>query len=428
MTRQYTFFFLLITSLSLQAQSFVELSCGAGYSKQAYYRFSDDQTIQIKNDSWDIAFTANGLQDAGIFINESSASSFTDPQPEVELYLAPTTDFNDPILPGAFIDRRYNDEKTWLYGGLNADRNPANPFDYGWGIYMPMSNKVVGQRVFVIKLRNGNYRKLSIDSLVVNTYYFRSANLDGSDEQTFSINKTEHAQAGFAYFSLDLGKLLVNPPVGWDLFWGRHTTPLDDMQGGIIEYNVTGILSGPGIAVAEADSVDPLTVDFYADGYSGLLSKDPTVIGSDWKTFDFSAGWIIDPDRVFFVKTRDNHIWRMTIVDFEGISTGTMVFEKYDLGLLSALESGLQGAAAPAMGPNPARPGQEIFLNWNYETGKASLYLTDLSGRLVWNNTFMAKEGFQIGGNLPESLPAGTYFLTLQQGAQRWSQPWVVIR
>lgn len=428
MSRLYTFFSFLFVSLSLQAQSFVELSCSAGYATQAYYRFVDDQTTQINNDSWDIAFTASGFQDAGIFVNESSASSFTDPQPEVELYLAPTNDFNDIILPGAFIDRRYNDEKTWFYGGFNADRDTLNPFDFGWGQYQPASNKVIGQRVFVLKLRNGNYRKLIIDSLVVSTYYFRWANLDGTDEQSFSINKTEHTQAGFAYFSLAQGKLMENPPIGWDLFWGRHTTPLDDGQDGIIEYNVTGVLSGPGIAVAEADSVDPLTVDFYADGYAQQLSTDPTVIGSDWKYFDFATGWQIDLDRVFFVKTRDNHIWRMTIVDFEGISTGTMVFEKFDLGLLSALESNPFTENAPLMGPNPARPGQEIFMDWTESTGTTQIMMTDLNGKMVWNKSLMVQKGFQVAGYLPASLPSGTYILTIQRDGYRWSRPWIIIQ
>lgn len=428
MTRLYLFITLVSISHGLSAQGFVELSCGAGYAQQAYYRFSDDQKSYLNNDSWDIAFTAFGLQDAGIFINESTASSFTDPQPEVELFLAPTPNFNDPIDTAMLLDRRYNDEKTWFYGGFNTERDTLNPLDFGWGSYDPGSFQVLGQRVFVIKLRNGNYKKISIDSLVINTYYLRWADLDGSNEVAFSINKTEHSAAGFAYLSINQGKLVDIAPVDWDLFWGRHTTPLDDGQGGIIEYNVTGVLSGPGISVAEADNVDPLEVDFYNDGYNQLLSSDPTIIGSDWKFFDFSAGWIIDSDRVFFVKTRDNHIWQMIIVDFEGISTGNMVFDKADLGILSSLESSTSLGSAPLIGPNPSRQGQEIFMDWQSEGGQSRLSLLNLQGQVVWTQSMMLNRGFQIIGQLPDSLPAGTYILSLEQGANTWSRPWIIVR
>lgn len=421
---------LLILALSgaASAQSFVELACGANYSQQAYYRFDDDQTVKLGNGSWDILLTAVGFQDAGIFLNESSSSSFTDPQPELELWLAPTNDFNDPIDPSALTQRRYNDEKGWLYGALNAERNPANPFDYGWGAYNPATNRVTGNRLFVLKLRDGSYRKLSIDSLVISTYHLRWAKLDGSDVQTLAIDKKQHGAAGFAFVSLAEGKVLSGAPQGWDLFWGRYTTPLDDGQGGILEYNVTGVLSGPGIAVAEADSVDPLEVDFYAGGYDKLLSPDPTTIGSDWKTYDFAKGWIVDSDRVFFVRTRDQHVWRMVIVDFEGISTGNMVFEKYDLGMLSALDAHSPGALNANAGPNPALPGQELFLEWPGEAGAATVRLFDLHGSPLWQRDITLNPGFQVLGTLPADLPAGTFILQVQRGAERWSSPWVILR
>jgi len=421
---------LLILALSgaASAQSFVELACGANYAQQAYYRFDDDQTVKLGNGSWDILLTAVGFQDAGIFLNESSSSSFTDPQPELELWLAPTNDFNDPIDPSALTQRRYNDEKGWLYGALNADRNPSNPFDYGWGAYNPATNRVTGNRLFVLKLRDGSYRKLSIDSLVVSTYHLRWAKLDGSDVQTLAIDKKQHSAAGFAFVSLAEGKVLSTAPQGWDLFWGRYTTPLDDGQGGILEYNVTGVLSGPGIAVAEADSVDPLEVDFYAGGYDKLLSNDPTVIGSDWKTYDFAQGWMVDTDRVFFVRTRDQHVWRMVIVDFEGISTGNMVFEKYDLGMLASLDPGTPTAGPASAGPNPALPGQELFLEWPGEAAAATVRLFDLNGSPLWQRDITLNPGFQVLGTLPADLPAGTYLLQVQRGADRWSRPWVILR
>ena len=421
----YIFGLLLLASASLQAQAFVELACGANYANQAYYRLSDDQTTILANTSWDLAFTANGFQDAGVFINESSASSFTAPLPELEAYAAGVEFFDDFIDPVSLEDRRYNDEESWLYGALNTDRDPLNPFDFGWGLYNPMTNQVVGNKVWVLKLRNGAYKKFMIDSVVLTTYHIRWADLDGSNLQTMAINKNNHMDAGFAYLSIQNNQILANPPKDWDFFWGRHTDPLDDGAGGIIEYMVTGVLTGPGIQVAEADDVDIIEVDYVTGNYADSLSDSPKVIDHDWKYFDFSTGWNIDPDRVFFVKTRDDHVWKIIIIDFEGSSTGNMVFEKTDLGVISALQPVGPTAEALQVGPNPARPGDPLTVQWTGTSSTARFQLVDLQGRPVWSQQRDMTPGFQVLNDLPALTP-GMYILQVSQDDNRWVGQWII--
>ena len=427
MNRIYTTVIAVFIGLtSLPAQQFVELACGANYGQQAYYRFSDDGITKLANNSWDIALTTSGLQDAGVLINESTASSFTAPVPALEAYRAPVEFFTDPVDPASLVDIRFNTEESWNYGALNTDRDPANPFDYGWGTYQPTTNRVVGDKVFVLKLRDETYRKLSIDSLVGTTWYLRWADLDGSNLQTLTVNKNDHSDAGFAYISIQNGGTILNDaPQNWDLFWGRYSTPLDDGAGDTIAYNVTGVLSGPGIEVAEADGVDIFDLDFYGGNYQDSLSTDLEAIGYDWKAFDFSAGWVIDQDRAFWVKTRDQHIWQMIIIDFEGSSTGNMVFEKTDLGVLSSLTPPPAISGDLQVGPNPLPNGQPLLLSAAGVSGRSEVRLVSSLGQTVWQRSLDLQDGLQELGTLPRDL-SGTYYLQIQRNGAVWSTPLIV--
>lgn len=415
-----------ILAFNLHAQQYVEVACGNNYSQQAYYRFSDDAIVKLNNETWDIAFTAFGFQDAGIFVNESSSSSFTTPQPQVELYIAPTDNFDEVIVVDDLTERRYNDEISWQYGAFNTERDPLNPFDFGWGSYNPATNKVSGYLVFVLKLRNGQYKKLTIDSLVVTTYYVRWADLDGSNLQSLAINKMQHMSNGFAYLSIQNNSVLSTVPKDWDLFWGRYTTPLDDGQGGILEYNVTGVLSGPGVLVARAEGVDPETVDYFTGGYADELSEKLDVIGSDWKEFDFQEGWIIQEDLAFFVKARNNDLWKMVIIDFEGSATGNMTLEKTYIGEFSAIQAPDLSKEPLTFGPNPAPAGSEYFIAWTQPDAHARIQLVNAQGQIVHARPVMLHQGLNIAGVLPAGLSPGLYVLTVQSDKEMWTGPWII--
>ncbi|MCX6909508.1 MAG: DUF2339 domain-containing protein, partial [Verrucomicrobia bacterium] len=80
----------------------------------------------------------------------------------------------------------YNDPGNWENGAFS--RYAKGYFDYGWCIYNDVTHNLVGDSLFVIKLRDGNFKKLwmikKLSSLDI--YLFRYANLDGSGEQYVS--------------------------------------------------------------------------------------------------------------------------------------------------------------------------------------------------------------------------------------------------
>ncbi|MBK8517588.1 MAG: T9SS type A sorting domain-containing protein [Saprospiraceae bacterium] len=379
MQKLSTFIAFLATITTVTSQSFQQISTGTGYNKQSYIKLIDGSQKQISNDAWDLAFTAFGFQDAGIFINESSGSTQGQNLPLTELYYAKTDDFNASVKLDSIQDQKFlNSEESWNYGALNELRNRTNPFDYGWGLYNPSNNSVKGNKVFVIKLRNGEYRKLIIESLIGTTYNLKYAKLDGTGEVTKSLNKvTDNKGQKLMYFSFSTNNTVdVLPVGGFDLMYGRYISLAQDPNGTIVQqYNVTGVLTGPGILTAKATGVNPATVSY--NDYKDNMSTVTDIIGFDWKTLS-GTSWVIDDKRVFFVKTADNKVWKLRFIDFEGSATGNAVFEKTELGTSSVSE--LAGVNTGIF-PNPVE--NELVVSLEVETGAGQLNVnvTDITGK-----------------------------------------------
>lgn len=200
------------------------------YTKRSDYNLSDGTSVQTSYDAWDIAFSNLGAQSAGIFINESTATSMRQPLAGIEVYNTGLTDFNQAISAGSLTADKliFNPEISWSEGAFNSVKSQADPFDFGWGSYNPQTHPVVGTRVFALKLRNGSYRKILFEQYTGQTYQFKSANLDGTNEQSHSVSKSGGNGSPVAYFSF-----VNNNPVtstNWDLVFCRYNTPLFDGQ------------------------------------------------------------------------------------------------------------------------------------------------------------------------------------------------------
>lgn len=398
-----------------QSQTVQEIATGAGYQKQSYLQLSSGIEKQVNNATWDIAFSVYGQQDAGVFVNESSGSSMGQSLPQVELYDALTDNFEEVPDPTLLTDfRLYNTEKSWQYGAFNERRDTLNAFDFGWGSYNFQTNQVVGSAVYVVKLLNGQYRKLKIESLAGTSYTFKYANLDGTGQQIKTINKADHPGKTLAYFNLQTGTTVEVEPAsgGFDLLYCRYSTHLfDPGTMAFISYNVTGILSGRGAKAAKADGVNPTTVS-YADYQNQLLST-LDVIGHDWKSFS-GASWTVDADRVFFLKTNDSRVWKLYFIDFEGSTTGKAVFEKTDLGIISTVQNPVIPGLEAVLYPNPVQDQLTVALDIPGNIApNAQLEIVDAQGRLVVHQPVALHQGFQVFQIPAASWMPGTHAVRL---------------
>ncbi|MBP6234964.1 MAG: T9SS type A sorting domain-containing protein [Saprospiraceae bacterium] len=420
MQKFFTIVLCFFTVFFSKAQSFQEISTGAGYNKQSFIKLNDGSQKQVNNDAWDLAFTAFGFQDAGIFINESSGSSMGQNLPLTELYYALTDDFGAAIDLEAIKDYKYlNSEASWNFGAFNEVRDTLNPYDFGWGVYQPASNRVIGNKVYVLKLRNGEYRKIKIESLTGTTYTFRYAKLDGSGEVTKTLNKlTDNKGQKLIFFSFTTNETVdVLPSGGFDLMYCRYISIAKDPNGTIVQqYNVTGVLTGPGILTAEADGVNPKTVT-YVD-YTDKLSTQTDIIGYDWKTLT-GISWVLDQDKVFFVKTTDNHMWRLHFIDFEGSSTGTAVMEKTDLGLFSS-STDLVGVQTGIF-PNPVDDQLILSLDITEDSGSdINIDITNVNGQVMVNRVVKNQQGLKVFEISTGDWNKGTYFVRISNSSKQF--------
>ncbi len=377
----------LLFVLTATAQDFVQVSVGPQYAMQSFYNLDTDKVDQIPNESWDIAFSNIGRQDAGVIINEAASLSGA----PLELYSAYENNWDNPMGTQDTLtqdNRLYNTEKSWTEGAFNSSKNPMNPFDYGWGEYIPQEQRVVGNKVFILKMRDGSLKKIQITEGGVSDYTFIYANMDGSDEQVRKVAR--EPGVGVMFFSIT-DDTAFPLPQDCDLMFKRYAKPLDDGAGGILDYVVLGVLAAPGVETVRAAGVDPNAVD-HADYYDSYTATTDN-IGHDWKVFDLNeGGWVVPEDRTYFAAAKSGKIYQMTFIDFEGSSTGTSTFIKTCIGSTSTLE---ELDIELNIFPNPTSD----YLNVNADESIERIYLLDQSGRLIqeYNDT---QNTLQLPGNL----------------------------
>lgn len=411
-----------LLAFGLQAQEFAQISAGASYSQQAFYTLETDALTPLNNNDWDLAFSLEEGS-AGIHYNEATISTFGTPAPFLEIYLAPTSDFNTAIDAAAITDTLFNPETGWNEGALNTVRDTNNADDYGWGIASSSGGDITGNRVFVIKLRDDSYRKIMISSLSDGVYEMKYAALDGTNENTVTIDKADYGDSPLALYSFTTGQATAAPS-GWDMVFLRYREPLSDGTQ-ILQYAVTGILTAPGVQVAQANNADPMTVSY--DDYVDSLEARIDVIGQDWKYFDLAAfSWEVEEGRIYFMKLENDQVWKLEFIDFEGSSTGTATFIKTDLGTITAVIQPESNFTEFGLFPNPVQDQFNLAFTLKETREQLDLQLFDQQGRLVWSRALNGRSGFNALQLSAPDLPSGLYQMVLGRGRDAVTQPVII--
>ena len=406
-------FFFIAAQLPF-AQQYQEITTGPNYTSQAFFHLNDDMQTTIANNSWDLAFAVYSRFSVTVRMNESSGiNPATDPG--ITIYNTRSTDFNSTPVVDSF--QQYplynNDSISWDMGALNTAADPADQLDYGWGSYDQTTHGIIGSRVFVIKLRNGEFRKFKIVDLAAGKYTLIHGDLNSTAAQAQSqvIDTKHYPGKYFAYFNFTSNEVLDLEPERYDLVYQRYITPLHAGGGQFLEYTVTGILGSPETQIVQADEVNPATVDYRE--FLPALNAYPDEIGHDWKEFDGDTYRIID-NRVYFVKNTTGNIYKIRFIDFEGSATGTAVFEKEWVGnIASAVKNNLLGTGL--IYPNPASDEVNvIFAPLSIIAQHARLTLTDLNGKPVFSANVSLQPGLNALTVKTSVIPAGTYIVRLQ--------------
>jgi hypothetical protein len=296
------------TSIVTKSES---ISLGSGYANDIYYSLSDGFSTPVQRSNWDIAFSVSA-REAAILTNGTSG---------VILKAYPTT-------PGwtwsSAIDTLgyhnwatlYNSDTTWTEGAFNM--NATGHPNYGWGNYNAVTHNIEGSALYIIKLRNGSFKKIFIDMKysALQKYSFRYADLNGSNEYIISNMDVSGSKANFVYYSLQDNLRVDREPdaTTWNILFTKYID-----KG--INYPVTGVLQTIGVSALETTSSSNATPS------AGYLSNIST-IGSDWKTINMTTFlYSIDETKVFYVKDKNNKIYKIKFKTFEGTATGNLSFD-----------------------------------------------------------------------------------------------------
>ncbi len=201
-------------------------------------------------------------------------------------------------------------------------------------------------------------------------------------------------------------------PTNWDFLFTRYLEALNP-GGNVIQYLVTGVLSGPGVEVAEASGVDPATVAY--EPYLDSLDTHLNVIGQDWKYFNLTTfSWVLEGDLAFFAKMPNNDLWKLVFTGFGGSSTGNFIFEKTYLGQLT---TGLSEAGSNfsdfGVFPNPASGECTLSFSLLEARENVPLRMVNGLGQEVWRSDVVGHSGLNTLTLNTRNFPVGIYYVLI---------------
>ena len=393
-----------LLAVGLMAQVQKEVITGEGYANDVYYSLENGTVTTVQRDNWDIGFYTF-YYSAGLNANNGSG---------VELYTYSEGDINDwATLDTTGMDwtPMYNSLESFEEGAFNA--HALEHPDYGWGIFnMGGQFPIDGDSLFVIKTVSGAYKKLAIIQKLAaaNTWSFKYANLDGTDEDSVFLDATQYADKNFVFYSIDSAKIQDREPAkaDWDLLFTKYK----DYINWPTYFPVTGVLINDDHVLAQEvreSGMDQATHNTFADS---SFTDTISVIGSDWKHFNGASYDVIDTV-VYYLKTyqdTDSSYYKIYFTAFSGSTEGKYTFMQEKLTLTSI--PGTEEDQLLQVYPNPATDRIHVVFDQN---GPTDISLIDMTGRVIKSTRYRGA-GFTDYSLDVSSLNPGIYFVQVGTG------------
>ncbi|GAB5417657.1 MAG: hypothetical protein Crog4KO_26430 [Crocinitomicaceae bacterium] len=395
-------------TLSLSAQVVDDsITMQMNRTNESFYSMSNGEVANVNNTDWDIAFDLSGFG--------SSVRSNGHTGTNVWVYPNGTIWTSVDTTGMMWDDAYHNSESTWAVGAFDQDADPQNPFDIGWGEYNMVTHVIAGDRIFIVELGTGDFKKLIIEQLASGIYNFRHADLDGSNEVASSITKSDYTAKNFVYYSLTNDQIIDREPTNdsWDIVFTKYMGYLNPPG---TFYNVTGVLSNNGVHVRQADGVDPTTADYTNFAVDSVID----VIGHDWKTFNGGTlSYDIAPDLSYFVEDLSGDLWHIVFTRFDLSSSGKVVFSKEKIA--SANVDEIKDLNAFGIYPNPGKDVATVIFD---SDSKALLTISNMHGSIVHQESLSS--GFVTHKLTLTKFQSGVYFVNLSTQNGSSSQKLIV--
>ena len=390
------FSFLLVQSTFSQ-ETTVNLSLDASYASQVYYKLNTKTQTSVAANSWDLAFFRASNYEHGIRVNDGIG---------IEVFEAANqaTAWNTiDITNEAAWSKLYNSDTDRINGAFMQ-----GSATYGWGEYNTATHHITGTIIYVLKYTDGSYKKFICEDFY-GGYTIKYASWNGSDwseDESAVISNSNNSNNTYNYFSLQNDSEVMIEPAAtdWDFVFTKYFTDVSTSK-----YNVTGVLSSDNITVATAtgDTTNNLS-------YSEAINT----IGYNWKSLNATWTYDVDSELKFYVKDKDEKIYKLYFTEFGGSSTGNLVFNFEDVTQTLGIEE-IGESIAFGIYPNPVRSDKKINIVFdvnkvNKNENKIEIY--NLSGQKVLATSITNSLGFYNKEINLSSLNSGIYMLKFTSG------------
>lgn len=395
----FSIFSFLIVQSTFSQETTVNLSLGASYTNQVYYKLNTQKQTDFAANIWDVAFLRTSSFNHGIRVNDAIG---------IEVFEAANSASDWSTIDVANIDswsQLYNSDTERINGAfMNGSAT------YGWGEYNPATHHITGSIIFVLKYADDTYKKFICEDFY-GGYTIKYATWDGTvwgEDKTATIANTNNTDNNYNYYSLQDDKEVVAEPAAtdWDFVFKKYNT---DVGGGTM-YPVTGVLLSDNVTVAKATGDDVSNLAY---------SENINTIGYDWKSLNSSYQYEVNTDAKYYIKGEDDTIYKLYFTAFEGSSTGNISFNFEDVTSTLSIEN-LSENIAFGIYPNPVNASKKINVIFdvtkvNLDENNIEIY--SLTGQRVLKTNLTNTQGFYNKEVDLSELNAGVYMLRFTSGS-----------
>lgn len=271
----------------------VQVCMGSGYQDQVWYDPAQDAVVATNpKTAWDLAFTSDP-DDWRVWLNGANLMT---------------------VWNTGQTDITLSTDTTGMAAQARIDAASGEPDSTAFGDWRNADDVYVVHRGFNAFGASLGLRKLQFIAEDADAYVFRTAALDGSEEQEFQVPRDP--TRWYTYFSLTTNSTVaIEPPKdSWQLLFTQYTYRFHDPY---LAYLVTGVLIQPGQArVSRIDGADFNAVSL-ADTLAHPFSIHRDRIGYDWKAYSFDTNsYTVDAGQVYIVMDRQGHAYKLHFLDF----------------------------------------------------------------------------------------------------------------
>lgn len=404
---------------TVNAQTWIQdtVITGTGYLNNVYYSLEHGIAAQAPADNWHLGLSTSRFSEA-IITNSADKS--------VRLYeIANDTTKFGTNLATALADTIaahpmsfYNSNHTWFKGAFNYASA-----DYGWANYDMSTHWLKGAAVFGLitgtdTLQVFISQKQTTPSATAPVYIIKTANIDGSNTQTYTINASTSAGRNFTYMNILTGAMLDREPLAteWDFLFSNYND--ESVVFSNAQYKVFGIINNEGLEVAKVDTPETSfdNLDYSTFTYDTLNNS----LGRAWKKTGTTG--VNHDSLTYFIKVQNGDVWQVNftklISALETVDPGLVAFRKrkvytapLDTG--SSLKSVASNLNMFTLAPNPANNITNILIDAKTDLGSVIVSITDINGRTVKSLHHNIGAGLKQFPLDLSNLSSGVYFIRL---------------